>query len=315
LNLKHRNYIIRGARLISQIFFLILFGNITIIFGFFLGFDALKSASIGIPVPVNQPIGAPYTNAFNIFELIQWEFSHAIFPFLSIGLLCIFGVIFGRGYCGWVCPFGLIQDIMNWLPVHKTVPSKETNQTFNKVKYIFLFISLFVAVWAGYLVMTGVITETNRDLSQFSIFVDIFSAPISPSNTLFSLIPTAIIEAPFTSIGGSVWNIFLAYPWFFFRVIFLLVILLISAYISRFWCRYFCPTGALTGLFNKFRLIYLGRDPGKCVGKKCKICQDACPMGIRILDTPFQRIDSSNCIMCLKCYTACDKNAIKIKIF
>ncbi|MHA1251729.1 MAG: 4Fe-4S binding protein [Candidatus Helarchaeota archaeon] len=312
---KHKKWLIYGSRFLSQLFFFILFGNITIIFGLYYGFDEVSQNIYGVPVPVSQPVAAPYTTAFDIFELIQWEFSHGIFPFLAIGLLCLYGVIFGRGYCGWVCPFGFIQDIVYWIPVKKRIPSKDTNELFRKIKYLILFLSIFVALWAGYLTITGVITNSNRESSQFGIFVDIFSAPLSISNTMFSLIPTAIIEAPFAGIEGTIWDIFMAYPWFFFRVILLLIILLICVYVARVWCRYFCPTGALTGLFNNFRLIYLSRDPGKCLGKKCRICHDVCPMGIRILDTPFQRINSPECIMCLKCYVACDKNAIKIKIF
>ncbi|MHA1271638.1 MAG: 4Fe-4S binding protein [Candidatus Helarchaeota archaeon] len=315
MNKKYRLKLIEWSRLSCQFIFLILFGNLTIILGGFLGYDAVAPNMLGIPVPVNQPIAAPYTTAFNLFELLQWEFSHAIFPFLTIGLLFIYGVIFGRGYCGWICPFGFIQDIMNKIPVKKYIPSKETNEKFAKIKYGIVFISIFVALWAGYLVSIGVITDSNRELSQFSIFVDIFSAPFSQSNTLFSLIPTAIIQAPFASVGGNIWNIFLAYPWFFFRIFLLLIILIICIYISRFWCRYLCPTGAISGLFNRFRLIYLGRDPAKCLGKKCRECELVCPMGIKILDEHWSRIKSSNCNFCLKCYATCDKDAIKIKIF
>ncbi|MBD3228474.1 MAG: 4Fe-4S binding protein [Candidatus Lokiarchaeota archaeon] len=315
LNRKYKTWIIKGSRFLSQLFFFILFGNITILFGFALGFENLQTANLGIPVPVNQPIAAPYTTTFNLFELIQWEFSHAIFPLLSIGLLLLYGAILGNGYCGWVCPFGFIQELMGWVPVKKKIPSRETNETFGKLKYGLLVISIFVSLWVGYMVLSGEITAANRDISMFGVFVDIFSAPISQSNTLLSLIPTSIIEAPFSGVSGTIWDVLIAFPWFFFRIVLLLIILLISAYISRFWCRYLCPTGALTGLFNKFRIIYLARDPAKCLGKKCHECEDVCPMGVRILDNPWQRIQANDCIMCMKCYNVCDKEALKLRIF
>ena len=312
---KYKKWLINGLRFISQLSFFVLFGNLTIIIGAIIGFDKVEPSGYGIPVPVNQPVAAPYTTGFNIFELIQWELTHAIFPFLSLGLLFIFGIIFGRGYCAWVCPFGFIQDIASWIPVKKIIPSKETNKTFNKAKFLYLFICIFFTLWICYLVVIGSITEANRGISQFGVFVDIVSAPFSPSNTLFTLIPDVIKNGTLLNISGTVWDVLLAYPWFFFQVFLLLIILLISVYISRFWCRYFCPTGALMGLFNHHRIIYLGRDPGKCLGKKCRKCEIVCPMGIRILDNPWEKIKSTNCISCMKCYLACDKDAIKLKFF
>ena len=89
LNLKYKGWIIKGLRFFCQLFFFILFGNITIIFGFINGFENVGTSITGIPVPVNQPIAAPYTTAFNLFELLQWEFSHAIFPFLTLGLIML----------------------------------------------------------------------------------------------------------------------------------------------------------------------------------------------------------------------------------
>ena len=124
MNKKYKTWIIRGSRLFSQLFFLILFGNFTLIVGLIVGFSNVSYGGFGIPVPVNQPIAAPYTTAFNIFELLQWEISHAIFPFLTIGLLCVYGLIFGNGYCGWACPFGFVQEVVSWAPVRKRIPSK-----------------------------------------------------------------------------------------------------------------------------------------------------------------------------------------------
>jgi polyferredoxin len=284
--------------------------------GLILGFSNASYGGFGIPVPVNQPIAAPYTTAFNIFELLQWEISHAIFPFLTIGLLCVYGLIFGNGYCGWACPFGFVQEVVSWAPVKKRIPSKNANKKGVRLKQGFMVISIFVALWVGYLVTTGGITAADRDNSMFGVFVDIFSAPISQSNTLFSLIPTAIIENPFANVpGGSPWDILLAFPWFFFRVVLLLIILLISAYYPRAWCRYLCPTGALFGLFNRFRIVYLARDPAKCLGKKCHKCEDICPMGVPVLDNEWKKIKSSNCIMCMKCYNICPEDAVKVKLF
>ena len=69
MNENLKTWLIKGSRFSSQLFFFIIFGNITIFFGAIMGFENVSPSMFGIPVPVNQPIAGPYTTAFNIFEL------------------------------------------------------------------------------------------------------------------------------------------------------------------------------------------------------------------------------------------------------
>jgi polyferredoxin len=93
------------------------------------------------------------------------------------------------------------------------------------------------------------------------------------------------------------------------------IILIVCIYIGRAWCRWFCPLGALLGVMTPLAIIGVQRNLSKCLGKKCRQCEVACPMGVPLLREPWAKIRDSNCIMCMKCWEACDEGAITLSFF
>ncbi len=80
-------------------------------------------------------------------------------------------------------------------------------------------------------------------------------------------------------------------------ILILLVTLIGSLFIERPFCKYLCPYGALLGIFNKFRIFTIRRNPSTCIN--CKACARACPMNIT--GSTAGAVRDHQCITCLKC--------------
>jgi len=86
-----------------------------------------------------------------------------------------------------------------------------------------------------------------------------------------------------------------------------LLFLVSSVLLRRPFCHFICPLGAIYSFFNKisfFRITFL---TSQC--SQCKLCTKICPMGL----TPYEEVNSFNCIKCLDCKKYCPKQAIKTK--
>lgn len=206
----------------------------------------------------------------------QFDFSCYVF-----GFLMAFGALFGRFICGWMCPFGMVQDFLNKIPF----PHKRKNLPGHKyLKYMrYVILALFVIILP--LAVVNVIGAGEPWFCEY----------ICPSGTLFGGIPLTIMNHDLQSaIGGKfVWKIFL-----------LIVILFLSVISYRPFCKYLCPLGAVYGLFNPISLYRFSIDTDKCV--KCGKCQKICKMDIKVWEKP----NSTECIRCGDCKRACPEGAI-----
>jgi len=300
---------IKASRYIVQIFFFILF-NIYLFeliprFGNFL--STLEQINLrNFPLPID--FDSQYANVANAFTVIQLMIATLWFPALTIGLTILISIVFGRAACGWLCPFGFVQDLLRTLPVKKIRVSHPTNKGLAEIKYYALLFTLVIVSLFALAKIYNI-----RDLLR--VLGDFGKAPyttLSPSSTLFGLIPVMIVERRFIELGDHVWEIFTLNRLFWLRIGILAFAILISIYVPRAWCRWFCPIGAFQAIFSKYSLLGIGRKPAKCLGEKCRICEKACPMNIRILDEPWQKIRNRECINCLLCKAACPEGAIRI---
>jgi len=66
-------------------------------------------------------------------------------------------------------------------------------------------------------------------------------------------------------------------------------------------------------IMNKFSFLGLRRDLVKCSKSECRLCVEACPMNVRILDLPWEKFSDMECIYCMKCVDVCPNKAIKLK--
>ncbi|HUX98095.1 MAG TPA: 4Fe-4S binding protein [Candidatus Deferrimicrobium sp.] len=310
---RRSGLILKIGRLLIQFFFFILFGNLVFIFGYNI-LGGIAKYFNGFPLPIMQSHATPGTTITGVFDVLMESISHGLFfgLILALGSLLLFGIIFGRATCGWVCPFGFVLDLCYYVPVRKRYPGIQINSQLSKVKFAIVILTFFIVIAFGLVVAGG---GTPLPLGPFT---DNPFSPIDPATTIQAVIPNLIMNPGaygWPTLEEGFWNIFSWSPWFWFRVIFMVIILILCIYIARAWCRWFCPMGAMLGLLNPYAIVGVQRNVSKCLGKKCRTCELACPMGVPLLREPWEKITHTNCILCMKCYEACPEGAITLSFF
>lgn len=203
-------------------------------------------------------------------------------PFAALGFLFIFGSIFGRFVCGWLCPFGLLQDLLHKIPLFR----KRKQLPFHKVFKYGKYLVLFGLVFAG-------------SVFLFTGFVKIpaFCKFLCPSGTFMGAIPLlGANEGLRTQIGGL----------FYWKLGVLLCLVLLSVKIYRPFCQYLCPLGAVYGWFNRFSLVQIQWNKEGCTS--CMACKRACPVNL----SPEEISVSAECIKCGQCVDACPEKCLKM---
>lgn len=204
------------------------------------------------------------------------------FPFYVLGTMTLVGVLFGRLVCGFVCPFGFIQDLLHKIPVKKIKVPKKADRILRFLKYAVLIVFVIFLPVA--------LTD------EYGMSAPYFCKWICPAGTLEGGIPLLLKNESLRAAAGFLFS---------WKAALLIVILLLSIFIHRFFCRYLCPLGAFYALFNRFSFYRLELDKEKCID--CKSCEKVCPMEIQVT----KNINSAECIRCGKCKAACPTFAIK----
>jgi polyferredoxin len=200
-------------------------------------------------------------------------------PLYVLGTLIIFGILLGRAVCAFLCPFGLIQELLYKIPspIPKVKKSKRT-RILSYLKYVILLVFVF-AMPVYYLVTTGVA-------------VPAFCKYICPAGTLEGGIPLVIANKSLQNIIGGL---------FTWKVVVLIIVVALSVFVYRFFCRFLCPLGAIYSLFNRYAMIGVDVDKSKCTD--CGNCVRFCKMDTR-------RINDRECLRCGDCRQVCRSSAI-----
>ena len=218
------------------------------------------------------PIGAMQAVAGSM----QYNFS-----FYVAGFLLAAGVLLGRFVCGWICPFGLVQELFYKIPSRKYRLPK----LFTYVKYGILV--LFVIVLP--------VTATN----YMGMGKPAFCQYICPSGTLFGGIAMTATHPELRTAAG---------PLFLLKISILVLTLLACVPVFRFFCKTLCPLGAIYGLLNKISIYHLEVDKQSCI--QCGKCVRTCKMDVDPVAAP----NSAECIRCGACAAGCPKQAIRLGI-
>lgn len=208
----------------------------------------------------------------------NWNFK---FAFYVSGFLIFIGAIIGRIVCGWLCPFGLIQDLLHKIPFPKKINTFRGDKLLRKLKYVILIV--FVILLPMFLVDL---------LGQGAPY---FCKLICPVGALEGGIPLVLLNK---ALHGAIgW----LYAW---KITILIVIIILAIIIYRPFCKYICPLGAIYALFNPISVFRYKVDPDKCIN--CGACSRNCYMGC----DPTQNANDLECIRCGKCEKICPKDAI-----
>ncbi|MBQ9931067.1 MAG: 4Fe-4S binding protein [Firmicutes bacterium] len=212
--------------------------------------------------------------------LTSYQYKMALY---AVGFLFIFGAVLGRFICGWLCPFGLVQDLLHKIPFPMKLKKLPGEKALRWLKYGILV--LFV------ILLPSLISDAFGQGSPW------FCKYICPSGTLFAGLPMlAADETLRMSVGGL----------FALKLTILIVLIVLSMMLWRPFCRYLCPLGAIYSFFNPVALYRIRIDESKCV--KCGTCQRTCKMELPVYKKP----NNMECIRCGACKQACPEGAISM---
>ena len=202
------------------------------------------------------------------------------FSYYITGFLILLGVLLGRFICGFLCPFGWLQELLHKIPGKKLSTKKLKPLTYLKYAILLLAVVLLPAI-------------VVNDLGMGDPF---FCKYICPQGVLEGAIPLAAVNEGIRSALGPLFNR---------KLIILIVVVVLSVLFYRPFCKWICPLGAFYALMNKVSLLGIKVDEHKCVS--CGKCARVCKMDVDVTKTP----NHTECIRCGKCITSCPTDAIK----
>ncbi len=201
--------------------------------------------------------------------------------FYVVGLLLLFGLVLGRVICGFLCPFGLLQELLHKLPTKKIKKSPLTRKL-TGVKYgLLLVFVLGIPAWFAL---------RRVPLPGFCKYV-------CPAGTLEGAVLLLLHPA-----NGSLRA--LAGGLFWWKLAVLAAVMTACVFLYRAFCRFLCPLGALYGLMARLALLGVKVDKDRCTD--CGACVRVCPMDIRA-------VGDSECVHCGACIGVCGTKAISFR--
>ena len=225
----------------------------------------------GLFISVFSALGAIWKSILSS----TFRFDEQAANILLLAVVFIVTAVWGRFFCGFICSFGAMQDLL-WLGGRhlpfRPVFSQKVDRVLKYLKYAVL---LFIVIGVWTFGITG-----DTVWSPWTIF-GMYASP-------WKGVPS---QAMFLSVGGLL----------------LLLTIIGSLLIERFFCKYLCPLGALFTLASHFRVFKLKRDSASCSGS-CRVCSRKCSMSIPLYQ--YDKVRSGECIDCMKCTTACARGNI-----
>lgn len=182
-------------------------------------------------------------------------------PFFVLGLLGVIGAAVGKMTCGWLCPFGYLQDLLAKVPMRKF----DIPRILEYGQYVALIILVLVLpVWLK----------------------EPWFSKLCPQGTLEAGIPWIFIDAKLRAQVGALYYVKLGI---------LAGFLTAMLFTKRPFCRTACALGAIFSIFNRFSIFRLSVDTTDC--DACGLCKSVCPVDLEVHKTPNDR----RCIRCLQC--------------
>lgn len=210
--------------------------------------------------------------------------SHTHLSNLVLGAaVLITALLLRSAFCGWICPFGFLQDLVSNLRnvLNKRLPG--LRRWFARMgKFSFwAFLDRYLR-FAKYLVLAWAVggaayfgTMVFRDVDPWSALIHLAE---------FSFTPGVVVLA---------------------------LTLVAAFFVDRPWCRYACPLGAASGLLGMLSPVHLRRQEAACTS--CKLCTRSCPMGLKVHE--IKSVHHPDCIGCLECVESCPRSgAMEIKL-
>lgn len=232
------------------------------------------------------------------------------------GFLLTVGTVLGRMVCGFLCPFGFLQELIYKIPFPPKKNRFKGDRALRKLKYVMLLVLVIL--------LPMLLTTPTGDASPA------FCKYVCPAGALEGGIPYAFLRPENTvptggtggetgsavpSLSGFKVDLIEKQPQvklgflFSWKMGILILTLLSCLVIYRPFCKYLCPLGAAYGLLNPVSLYRLRLDEDKCV--RCGACKRACKMCLN----PTKQLNHAECVRCGDCVNACPTDAITMGFF
>jgi len=202
-------------------------------------------------------------------------------PTYVLGILMLYGLILGRTICGFLCPVGLLQELLHKLPTPKIRKGRIT-RALSWGKYVILAIFVFaIPLWYSFQ----------------AIPIPAFCKYICPAGIFEGAVP--LLSHPGNADKLNMLGIL-----FTRKFVIFLMLAVSCVFVFRSFCRFLCPLGAIYGLFAKIAIIGVKVDMAKCID--CGRCVSMCQMDIHC-------VGDHECIHCGECISICPTKAITFK--
>ena len=197
-------------------------------------------------------------------------------PLYTLGLLGVVGALVGRLACGWLCPFGWLQELLYGLRKRLRWPEWRLSNRLGWLRYAFLVL------------LVGIVPFVT---------LEPWFSKLCPVGTLEAGIPLVATNADLRALVG---------PLFFVKVLILVGFLAWMTATKRPFCRFVCPLGAIWSPFNRASTLKLSIDRHACTD--CDVCRSVCPVDISVHEDPA----STRCVRCMECVRSCPESAIRV---
>lgn len=203
------------------------------------------------------------------------------FAYYVAGFLVLVGALVGRFVCGYLCPFGLVQELLHKIPFPKKCRTFRGDRLLRKLKY---------GILAVFVILLPLFAVDAWGQGQ-----PWFCKLICPAGTLEGGIPLVLLNSELRQAVGWL------YAW---KSVILGVTIFLSILIYRPFCKYICPLGAVYALFQRVSVFRYRVDRDKCVN--CGACAKVCGMNLN----PVEEANHPECIRCGRCKRACPTGAV-----
>lgn len=218
-------------------------------------------------------------------------------------------LVFGRAWCGWLCPLGTVLDLFPFKHGRDQRPALP--EVWRKAKYQLLLIILFAALFGNLtLLFLDPLAILFRTLA--TVIWPALDQIVTVSETFLYQFPG--LGVPISWLETVIRPVLLPAEPIFYRdtllfAVFFAGLLVLNLLAPRFWCRYLCPLGGLLGLIS--RVAFFRREVIEpCKG--CQLCTQGCPIGT-IDPAKNYASDPAECTLCMECLENCPRSLVKFQ--
>lgn len=216
---------------------------------------------------------------------------------VALGSLLVLTLLLGRVYCSWLCPLGMLQDVVNRLrhPRPQARQGKGVRWTPNH----WVIRSVVALLVFGSVPVAGTLLLTWLD--PYSIAARLMAAVVHPA---------AAWAAQAAGWEGAPPDWLRYVPWLMVLLLLGVVLPLAMAWWrGRLYCNTLCPVGAVLGLLARLAPLTPQVDPDRC--GRCGSCLRECKA--HAIDLKNLRVDSTRCVGCYNCIATCARGAMRLR--